>query len=97
MTFQRLVRFVNAQGATNFGDLKSEPTGNLTGAEVEVLEGDVENGFRGTGRTDKIEKLLSPLAKVPLVICIGLNYQKHATEANVWPPGPPRTPTHGIS
>jgi 2-keto-4-pentenoate hydratase/2-oxohepta-3-ene-1,7-dioic acid hydratase in catechol pathway len=83
MSFQRLVRFVNAQGATSFGDLKSEPTGDLTGAEVEVLEGDIENGFRGTGRTDKIAKLLSPLPKVPLVICIGLNYQKHATEANL--------------
>lgn len=83
MAFQRLVRFVNVKGTTNFGDLKSEPTGDLRGAEVEVLEGDIENGFRGAGRTDKIEKLLSPLAKVPLVICIGLNYQKHATEANL--------------
>jgi transcription initiation factor TFIIH subunit 2 len=68
---------------TSFGDLKSEPTGDLTGAEVEVLEGDIETGFRGTGRTDHIEKLLCPLSSVPLVICIGLNYQRHATEANV--------------
>ncbi|KAK4032702.1 fumarylacetoacetate hydrolase domain-containing protein 2 [Parachaetomium inaequale] len=83
MSFQRLVRFVNAQGTTSFGDLKSEPTGDLAGAEVEVLEGDIEKGFRGTGRTDKIEKLLCPLPSVPLVICIGLNYQKHATEANL--------------
>jgi 2-keto-4-pentenoate hydratase/2-oxohepta-3-ene-1,7-dioic acid hydratase in catechol pathway len=97
MTFQRLVRFVNAQGAIHFGDLKSEPTGDLKGAEVEVLEGDVENGFRGTGRTDKIEELLSPLAKVPLVICIGLNYQKHATEANVWPPESSCPRTRGIA
>ncbi len=57
MSFQRLVRFVNAQGTTSFGDLKSEPTSDLTGAEVEVLEGDIENGFRGTGRTDKIQKV----------------------------------------
>ena len=93
MTFQRLVRFVNAQGATHFGDLKSAPTGDLTGAEVEVLEGDVENGFRGTGRTDKIEKLLSPLPRVPLVVCIGLNYQKHANEANVCHPESSLIPT----
>jgi transcription initiation factor TFIIH subunit 2 len=83
MSFQRLVRFVNAQGTTSFGDLKSEAKGDLKGAEVEILEGDIENGFRGTGRTDKIEKLLCPLPRVPIVICIGLNYQKHATEANV--------------
>jgi 2-keto-4-pentenoate hydratase/2-oxohepta-3-ene-1,7-dioic acid hydratase in catechol pathway len=32
-------------------------------------------------------QLLCPLPKVPLVVCIGLNYQKHATEANVRCPG----------
>jgi transcription initiation factor TFIIH subunit 2 len=57
MSFQRLVRFVNAQGTTSFGDLRTEPTNDLTGAEVEVLEGDIEKGFRGTGRTDKIQKV----------------------------------------
>ncbi len=89
MSFQRLVRFVNAQGVTNFGDLKTEPTGDLTGREVEVLEGDIEGGFRGTGRTDTIQQLLCPLPSVPLVVCIGLNYQKHATEANVCSPMTP--------
>lgn len=57
MSFQRLVRFVNAEGTTSFGDLKTEATGDLTGAEVEVLEGDIQSGFRGTGRTDKIQKV----------------------------------------
>jgi transcription initiation factor TFIIH subunit 2 len=61
MAFQRLVRFVNAQGVTSYGDLKGEPVGDLTGAEVEVLEGDVETGLRGTGRTDKIEKVSTDL------------------------------------
>ncbi|KAK0726520.1 hypothetical protein B0T21DRAFT_336892 [Apiosordaria backusii] len=84
MSFQRLVRFVNAQGATSFGDLKTTPTtANLADAEVEVLEGDIDKGLRGTGRVDKIQKLLCPLPKVPLIVCIGLNYQKHATEANL--------------
>ncbi|KAK5655503.1 hypothetical protein OQA88_5774 [Cercophora sp. LCS_1] len=83
MSFQRLVRFVNAEGVTSFGDLKSEPTNDWTGVEVEVLEGDLDKGFQSTGRTDKIQKLLCPLPSVPLVVCIGLNYQKHATEANL--------------
>ncbi|VBB84483.1 Putative Fumarylacetoacetate hydrolase [Podospora comata] len=83
-SFQRLVRFVNAQGSTKFGDLKTRPTGvSLAGAEVEVLEGDVGNGFRGTGKIDKIQKLLCPLPQVHAIMCIGLNYQKHATEANL--------------
>ena len=57
MSFQRLVRFVNAQGATSYGDLKTEAVGDLTGAEVELLEGDLASGFRGTGRTDTIQKV----------------------------------------
>lgn len=83
MSFQRLVRFQNAQGSTVYGDLKQEATGDLTGTEVEVLEGDIQSGFKASGKTDKIQKLLCPLPSVPIVICIGLNYQKHATEANV--------------
>lgn len=57
MSFQRLVRFVNAQGATLYGDLKTEATGDFVGAEVEVLDGDVASGFRATGKTDKIQKV----------------------------------------
>jgi hypothetical protein len=61
MAFQRLVRFVNAEGKTQYGDLKSQPTGDLVGAEVEVLEGDVDSGFTATGRTEKIKEVrLSP-------------------------------------
>ncbi|KAB5566203.1 hypothetical protein GE09DRAFT_1218474 [Coniochaeta sp. 2T2.1] len=89
MSFQRLVRFVNEQGATQYGDLKVEATGDLTGQEVEVLEGDVQSGFKATGRTEKISKLLCPLPSVPLVVCIGLNYQKHANEANLKVPSYP--------
>ncbi|KAL2195295.1 hypothetical protein P885DRAFT_70405 [Corynascus similis CBS 632.67] len=83
MSFERLVRFVDAQGVTSYGNLKSEPKSDLFGAEVEVLEGDLEKGFHPTGRTTQIQKLLCPLPNVPLIICIGLNYQQHATEANL--------------
>jgi len=83
MSFQRLVRFVNEQGRTLYGDLKSETPSDLTGVEVEVLEGDIQSGFKSTGRKDKISKLLCPLPNVPYVVCIGLNYQRHANEANV--------------
>ncbi|KAJ9161076.1 Fumarylacetoacetate hydrolase domain-containing protein 2 [Coniochaeta hoffmannii] len=83
MSFQRLVRFVNEQGRTLYGDLKSETPSDLTGVEVEVLEGDIQSGFKSTGRKDKISKLLCPLPNVPYVVCIGLNYQRHANEANL--------------
>jgi hypothetical protein len=83
MSFQRLVRFVNEQGTTLYGDLKTEAPADLTGVEVDVLEGDVQSGFKSTGRKDKIQQLLCPLPSIPMVVCIGLNYQKHANEANV--------------
>ena len=83
MSFQRLLRFVNEQGVTQYGDLKVEATGDLIGQEVEVLDGDIASGFRATGRTEKISKLLCPLPSVPFIVCIGLNYQKHANEASV--------------
>lgn len=83
MSFQRLVRFVNEQGTTLYGDLKTEAPADLAGVEVDVLEGDVQSGFKSTGRKDKIQQLLCPLPSIPMVVCIGLNYQKHANEANV--------------
>ena len=57
MSFERLVRFVDAQGVTSYGNLKSEPKSDLFGAEVEVLEGDLEKGFHPTGRTTQIQKV----------------------------------------
>lgn len=57
MSFQRLVRFINAEGVTNYGDLETEATGDPTGTEVEVLEADVTTGFRTTGRADSIQQV----------------------------------------
>lgn len=62
MSFQRLVRFVNAEGNASFGDLKSAPSGDLVGAEVEVLEGSIEEGLKPTGRSDNIQKASRSLA-----------------------------------
>jgi 2-keto-4-pentenoate hydratase/2-oxohepta-3-ene-1,7-dioic acid hydratase in catechol pathway len=83
MSFQRLLRFVNAEGKTQYGNLKNEATGDLVGQEVEVLEGDLDSGLTPTGRTEQIKELLSPLERIPLCVCIGLNYRKHAQEANL--------------
>jgi transcription initiation factor TFIIH subunit 2 len=57
MSFQRLVRFINAEGKTQYGDLKKEATGDLVGQEVEVLEGDLDSGFTSTGKTEKINEV----------------------------------------
>lgn len=65
MAFQRLVRFVNAEGKTQYGDLKSQPTGDLVGAEVDVLEGDIDSGFTATGRTEKIKEVCLSHTHIP--------------------------------
>jgi len=84
MSFKWLVRYVGQDGEVHFGDLKKEPeNGSLEGAEVEILNGDLDNGFSRSGKTDKIDKLLCPLPKVHMFTCIGLNYQQHANEANL--------------
>jgi transcription initiation factor TFIIH subunit 2 len=57
MSFRRLVRYVNAEGKTKYGDLKKAPgPESLEGAEVDILDGDLVSGFKRTGKSDKIEK-----------------------------------------
>lgn len=50
--FERLVRFETTDGSVKYGNLEKEtPTREIEGSEVEVVEGDVQSGFRkGSGR-----------------------------------------------
>src|SRR5947209_2422402 len=48
--FERLIRFEDGEGKTVYGNLEEEvPTREIEGRSVEVVEGDVESGFRKTG------------------------------------------------
>ncbi|KAL6154235.1 hypothetical protein ACJQWK_01406 [Exserohilum turcicum] len=81
--FKRLIRFEDAEGKTVYGDLEKEvPTREIEGSTVEVLEGDVKSGFNKAGSKAKVAKLLSPLPTTNIVLCVGLNYRKHAEECN---------------
>jgi len=83
MSFKTLVRYANANGVISYGDLGNvTTTGDLKDVDVAVLDGDIESGFKRSEKTEKIHKLLCPLPQAPIV-CIGLNYQQHATEANL--------------
>ncbi|KAJ5812013.1 hypothetical protein N7474_008314 [Penicillium riverlandense] len=80
MSFQRLVRF-EKDGAPHYGDLLSQ---NDEGYTVQRLEGNIQNGFtRTTEEPVVVSKLLCPIESTPIVICVGLNYQKHANEASL--------------
>ena len=76
----KIVRFLS-QDREHFGRLHDD--GRTT-----LLEGDPFNGFRDTGTPATVDKLLAPI--VPRdILCIGLNYARHAAESNTPPPENP--------
>jgi len=82
--FERLIRFQTADGSVKYGNLEKEvPTTQIEGSEVEVLDGDVKSGLKKTGGKAKVQKLLSPLETTNIILCVGLNYRRHAEECNL--------------
>jgi transcription initiation factor TFIIH subunit 2 len=56
--FERLIRFETGEGKTMYGNLKKEiPTRDIEGSEVEVLEGDIQSGFKKSGGSVKVGKV----------------------------------------
>ena len=70
----KIVRFVDQNGAIQHGVQQDD--GSTT-----LLAGDLFGDHHDTGEAASIEKLLAPLTPVDIV-CIGLNYRKHADEGN---------------
>ena len=59
MDFKRLVRFEDAEGVVNYGDVGDNTGANgWEGADVEILEGDIDAGFKRTGRPARIKKVV---------------------------------------
>jgi 2-keto-4-pentenoate hydratase/2-oxohepta-3-ene-1,7-dioic acid hydratase in catechol pathway len=68
----RLIRYRDASGAIYYGRLHTDgPTTRI--------DGDILGAYRDTGETAKVAKLLAPIEPRD-IICIGLNYRKHAEE-----------------
>ncbi len=83
-SFERLIRFRTSEGKTVYGNLEKEtPTREIEGSRVEILTGDVKSGFQKTGTEAVVSKLLCPLPTTNIILCVGLNYRKHAEECNV--------------
>ena len=53
-----------------------------------AVTGDMASGFRATDQVVKPGKLLAPIAPA-MIVCIGLNYAKHAAEGGKAPPERP--------
>jgi 2-keto-4-pentenoate hydratase/2-oxohepta-3-ene-1,7-dioic acid hydratase in catechol pathway len=76
----KIVRFESA-GVERLGSLHAD--GGVT-----ILEGDLFGPLRDTGAAAKVDKLLAPLEPRD-ILCIGLNYKRHAAESNAQPPAHP--------
>ncbi|KAF2264262.1 hypothetical protein CC78DRAFT_568399 [Lojkania enalia] len=84
MAFERLIRFVAGDGKTYYGNLTKEtPTVEIEGSNVEILSGDIQSGLSKTGKEATVSKLLPPIEKPNIILCVGLNYRQHAEECNL--------------
>jgi 2-keto-4-pentenoate hydratase/2-oxohepta-3-ene-1,7-dioic acid hydratase in catechol pathway len=70
----KIVRYLDSQQQIHFGSLRED-------GRAERLEGDIFDHPRPTGEPEKIAKLLAPIVPTAL-LCIGLNYRRHAEEGN---------------
>lgn len=68
----KIVRFLDDSGATQFGARHDD--GSTT-----LIEGDILGEYEDSGTPATVGKLLAPITP-PDIVCIGLNYRKHADE-----------------
>lgn len=77
----KIVRYLDSHDRICLGSQRFD-------GSVEHLEGDIYKGLIPTGDVGDLKKLLAPI--VPSVIlCIGLNYKRHAAESGMTPPSLP--------
>jgi 2-keto-4-pentenoate hydratase/2-oxohepta-3-ene-1,7-dioic acid hydratase in catechol pathway len=70
----KLVRYRDPAGKASFG--RRHDDGRTT-----RIEGDILGSFADTGEAAQVAKLLAPLEPRD-ILCIGLNYRRHAAEGN---------------
>ena len=68
----QIVRFLDPSGQIRHG--RRHPDGSTT-----AIAGDLFGDYRDTGEPATVEKLLAPVAPTN-ILCIGLNYRRHAEE-----------------
>jgi len=78
----KLIRFEDASGSIHHGRL-------LEDGAASVYDGDPARGGQDTGLACPVQRLLAPLTPAA-ILCIGLNYRKHAEETGA------RIPTHPV-
>ncbi len=70
----KIIRYKDSNQKIQYGSLK--------GDSVTRLDGDIYGDLVDTGEEADVDKLLSPVAPID-ILCIGLNYRRHAEEGNL--------------
>jgi 2-keto-4-pentenoate hydratase/2-oxohepta-3-ene-1,7-dioic acid hydratase in catechol pathway len=77
----KIIRYQDPQGVTRYASQRPD------GSAVEI-EGDILGKYSATSRPAQVAKLLAPVQPTA-ILCIGLNYRKHAEEGKAkipeWP------------
>ena len=85
----KIIRYLDRVGRTHYG--AEQPDGSAL-----RLEGDIYNSPRLTNERAEIAKLLAPIAPAQ-ILCIGLNYRRHAEETKAKLPERPILFVKGIN
>ncbi|KAE8337409.1 hypothetical protein BDV24DRAFT_154359 [Aspergillus arachidicola] len=85
--FQRLVRFRDNHGQIHYGEALADD--DLIDAQVPVYAGSDPWNLRPTTQTARISEILCPLASVPIIYGIGMNYKGHIEETKMPVPSHP--------
>ncbi len=72
----KIIRYLDRRQNISLGFLRSNGT-------AERLDGDLFGELRPTGEDADVQKLLAPIASPAAILCIGLNYRKHAAESGM--------------
>lgn len=90
VNFERLIRFVSTSGKIHFGEVPRDHPWDkdLVGIQVALYDGQSpwDENLKLNGQTAEVKDVLSPLADVPFIYGIGLNYRRHAEESGVGNP-----------
>jgi 2-keto-4-pentenoate hydratase/2-oxohepta-3-ene-1,7-dioic acid hydratase in catechol pathway len=85
----KIIRYLDSQGNTHLAAQQADGT-------AREIEGELLGSYRVTDRAADVKKLLTPLVP-PAILCIGLNYRRHAAEGKSpipkWPILFIKTPT----
>jgi 2-keto-4-pentenoate hydratase/2-oxohepta-3-ene-1,7-dioic acid hydratase in catechol pathway len=77
----KLIRYQDAHGLTYFGQQHAD-------GKVTRIDGDIYADYQDTGEASTVTKLLAPIEPRD-ILCIGLNYRKHAAEGGQATPEQP--------